>query len=198
MVFIIGGASRAGKSVVSQRLTKELGISSFPLDLLIGAIKGHDPNFASDEHVLGQPGQPFPLKAERLWPAVRGLIRLIDENRLDFVLEGDLILPKQIHEFAGRKRIKCCFMGFPEASVEQKVAELRKFRTSHLNWTDSFSPDEIKHIIRDRILFSRELREECVKYNIPFFDTSHNFAAVTDEVFKQAAQQFRQSPPQTA
>src|SRR5437764_611608 len=97
MVILIGGASRSGKSIVARRVTQELGISAFPLDFLIEAVRGIAPRLDLDGgHRFGEPHQPFVHRAEKLWPSTKRLLWVANLHQIPYLIEGDTVLPRQI------------------------------------------------------------------------------------------------------
>ena len=176
MIYILSGASRSGKTSAAGKITEQFGIPSFSIDYLIGALLSYDKQLNLDNgHVFGQPRQPFVHKAEVLWPATKGLVRIIDLHKRDYLIEGDTILPKQLHTIRDIYQFKAVFFGYPDITVEQKCHELRTIKTDELDWPNRFGDSELRNIVKDRIRFSWYIKAECAKYDFEFINTSSDF-----------------------
>lgn len=64
-------------------------------------------------------------------------------------------------------------LGYPIITAEEVVKNWRKYDTE-LDWTKKKSDVELLKIAEDEINKSKQLKEECEKYNIKFIDTSFN------------------------
>lgn len=75
MILFLQGASHAGKTTFAKRLARLTGASVVSLDLLkMGLIKSGNSDFA------GLTPEDDEAIAERLWPIVREMARVADEN----------------------------------------------------------------------------------------------------------------------
>jgi hypothetical protein len=102
---------------------------------------------------------------------------LVPEIGLDYLLEGDSVLPGQVHklsiDFPGR--VTSCFAGYPSVDPKAKLEEVRH-NSGHLNdWLNDRSDEYILAFIKSMVEFSAELQDECERYAIPFFDVSQGF-----------------------
>jgi len=94
MLYIIGGAARAGKSIIARRLVSECEVPYFNLDfLMMGLAKG-----LSDSGV--NPEASSSEVAAKIWPIVRAMAINILEVGIDYLIEGDTIEPRQVKELS--------------------------------------------------------------------------------------------------
>jgi len=83
MILFLQGASHAGKTTFAKRLARLTGASVVSLDLLkMGLIKSGNSDFA------GLTPEDDEAIAERLWPIVREMARVADENGQSLIIEG--------------------------------------------------------------------------------------------------------------
>ncbi len=92
MLRIVGGAARTGKSIIAQRLLVETQTPYLSLDILRCGLMNGIPSLGFD------PDASTMENAEKLWPLARALALNMDETGVDYIIEGDAILPKQVHE----------------------------------------------------------------------------------------------------
>lgn len=178
MLYVLGGASRAGKTSLSRRAVSEFEIPYFPLDsLLYGLVKGFTQLDISWD-------QPFVERAEKAWPIAKHMFNFFLEEEKDFLIEGDSILPSQVYELSVQgKKVRSCFLGYTELSKDEKLALIRKYHQGDIDWTKSVSDEEMLTMVDQMIEFSKYLKNECAEFGIKYLDVSHDFDAVRAEAF---------------
>lgn len=180
MLYVLGGVSRCGKSMIASRLVVEKSIPFFCIDLLITALQEGVPDLGI-EH-----SQDFIPKAEKLWPIVKPLMEHRIYKDSDYLIEGDGILPSQISELINSHpyKVKACFVGFSEVSSQDKFRQVKNLMVSKDDWTKNISDKELLVRIKGMIEVSKYLNVECQKYSIPYFDSSNNFQEYLEKVFQ--------------
>jgi hypothetical protein len=178
MLYILGGASRSGKSILSRRFASDLGIPFFCLDFLVTSLQD-----IPSLHIKHD--QPFIAKAENLWPMAKNMLSHIISEEPNYLIEGDGILPKQIVELSQLhpNAIRSAFVGYTEISAKDKLKEIREFGGQKDDWTMNYSDDEMTKYITDMIEYSNYLKTECEINNILYFDVSFDFKNKIDELF---------------
>src|ERR1044071_1292544 len=123
MLFVLGGASRAGKSIIAAKLLRETHIPYFSLDMLMMGLTNGMPQLGFD------PDQSSQVNAEKLWPLLRAILVNILETEVDYLIEGDAILPKHVNELIQEfgPQVRACFIGYAEVVPAQKLADIRQF-----------------------------------------------------------------------
>jgi len=182
MLYILGGVSRSGKSMVARRFVSEKQIPFFCIDFLITPLQ-EIPSL-DIKH-----GQPFISKAEKLWPLVKPLLIHLIEKEPNYLIEGDGILPNQVAELQKdfSNNIKACFVGFSEINPQDKFKQVRKLDGNKDDWTKNISDEGLMSYIKDMVEFSKYLKSECNKYDISYFDSSNNFSEYLENVFQYLA-----------
>jgi hypothetical protein len=174
MLYIIGGASRSGKSILAHNLLKDSWIPFFPLDGLVGMLKNSAPEYGVTHDL------PFVQKSENTWKFGKPLLKYLILTQKDYTVEGDCILPKDVAELRDRypEKVKACFLGYCKISTQQKLELVRTFNMGQFDWTLKHDDDAMLKMIESMIEYSIYLKEECKKYNIEFFDVSEDFEGV--------------------
>jgi hypothetical protein len=185
MLYMIGGASRAGKSTAARRLLTEHHVPYLPTDMVMMALAQSMPGLGID------PDQPAPVRGEQLWPVLRAMAVNTLENNLDYLLEGDVLLPGNVAalESLWPGQIRACFIGYTDVLPAQKLAELRGQGDRPGNRWLRRQPDAyVLRFITVEMEFSRLLRAECAALGLAYFDTSRNFVEVIDDVVRYLGQ----------
>ena len=178
MIYVLGGASRSGKTLLARRAVSEKGVPYFPLDALFGGLANGAPQFGVSYE------QSFIDRAEKIWPVAKHVLGFFFREEKDFLIEGDSILPKQVHELIIEgNSVKSCFLGYTALSKEEKLALVRSYHQGALDWTKDISDEEMYRYIDEMIQFSIYLKEECAKYEIRYFDISHDFDRPRQDAF---------------
>lgn len=179
MLYVIGGASRSGKTLLSRRAVSEKGIPYFPLDALFGALVNGAPQFglSYDDPLIERP--------TKLWPISKHFFNFFFQEEKDFLIEGDSILPSQVNEMivSGRS-VKSCFFGYTQLDKDEKLLLVRKYHQGDIDWTKELPDEEMLPLIDEMISFSKYLKEECNKYGIMYFDVSHDFDDARNAAFE--------------
>jgi hypothetical protein len=172
MLIFIGGAARAGKSMLVRRLLAEERLPYLNLDIMkMGIVRGL-PEYRLD------PNAGAVAVAERLWPLVREMSVSLLVDRVDYVFEGEL-LPRHVAALAASHpgRITACFVGYASIPPERKLAQIRAHGGLPNDWPSEYVDAALLAIIRREIAFSQLVRDECAACNVRYFDCSADFLA---------------------
>ena len=175
MLFFIGGAARTGKGILARRLLIEKQIPYLSLDVLKMGLTRGVPEYAIDPNAGGI------AVGERLWPLVREMCASLLLDKVDYLLEGE-VLPKHATQLqqANPKQVRACFLGYTAIPPQQKLREVRAHAGHPNDWPDEVSDADLLQVITREIEFSRYLQAECAAYALPYFDTSHQFLETLD------------------
>lgn len=171
MLYIISGASRAGKTLLAQKLATKKEISYFSLDWLVMGFTNGMPE--TGIHDLLFPDEI----AERSWPFFKAMFKSMLYNDIDYIIEGEAILPELILELMAEhpNQIKTCFLGFTMVEAKEKVTEIKKFRLAEKDWLCEKSDEYILDHVHNMIGHSLKITASCEEHKLPYFDTSSNF-----------------------
>lgn len=179
MIYILGGTSRSGKSIISRRFVTERQIPFFCIDFLTTSLQ--EIPTLNIKH-----GLPFLEKAEKLWPLIKPMLIHLLKEEPQYLIEGDGLLPNQIVELLSEfpNDIKTCFVGFSEIDPQEKLKQVRKFGGNMDDWTKNIPDEELIKHIKAMVEFSKYLKSECTKYGISYFESSNNFPEYLEKVFQ--------------
>ena len=174
MLYIIGGASRTGKSMISRELMALTGIPFFSLDVLMMGLANGVPEYGIN------PVDPEFRNAAKMWPILRSVLINMLESGTEYIVEGYAILPEHAEEIQRLfpDQVKSCFIGYTTIDPEKKLEEIRTYSDLPNDWAKTSSDGEILELVNRSISYSAFLKTECEKYQIPYFDQSDDFAGI--------------------
>jgi 2-phosphoglycerate kinase len=180
MLYIIGGASRTGKSMISRELMTKTGIPCFSLDVLMIGLANGLPEYGIN------PDDPEFRNAEKMWPILRSMLINMIETGTECIVEGYTIFPEHVNEIMSLfpEHVKSCFLGYAEINPEKKLEEIRKYSDLPNDWAKTTSDRDVLELIKRSIRYSRFLKTECEKYEILYFDQSEDFTSTKRRVIE--------------
>jgi hypothetical protein len=181
MIYIIGGAARAGKTIIARRMLVERNIPYFCVDYFVSALDQGAPELGIDAE------SPGVIKAPRLWPRIEPMLRNIVEVEPEYTIEGDALYPQGVSSllqaYAGQ--IRACFLGYADTTPERKLNEIRAFAGNVNDWIQKHPDQYILDLAEEMIGFSRYVRDECNRYSIPYFDVSNDFDSIVEKAYRR-------------
>lgn len=90
MLYLISGTSRSGKSLIARKLMKEYQIPYLSSDWLMMGFNDGIPEYGI--HHLLWPNEI----AKKIWPFLSGMIDNMIYDGMDYVIEGEAMLPELV------------------------------------------------------------------------------------------------------
>ncbi|MBT3342635.1 MAG: hypothetical protein HN712_08100 [Gemmatimonadetes bacterium] len=174
MIYLLGGAPRAGKTTAAHRFVDRTGVSCSSIDFLkMGLVRGM-PDYGIDLY-------DDPATAVKLWPILRGMIHTYAEEEESILIEGYYLLPAYAAELHRdlADRIRSCFIGFCEMDTMRKVRELREHAPG--DWSSGDDEDAVEMAEHLKSV-SREIRADCTRLGLRYFDNVESHDRTLDEV----------------
>ncbi|MFT7282519.1 MAG: 2-phosphoglycerate kinase [Cyclobacteriaceae bacterium] len=171
MIYLIGGTSRSGKTMIAQKMSAQKKISYLSLDWIVMGFTNGIPAYGIHDKL-------FPKEiAERSWSFLEAMFESMLWSDVNYIIEGEAILPELIVELVKKypSRLKICFVGYTDVSVAEKVEDIKKFSTGKSDWMINQSDKYITDHVKNMISHSHEIRESCEKHKVKYIDTSTNF-----------------------
>lgn len=180
MLFLLGGAARAGKSQVARRFQTQTGIPSFCLDyLMMGFAQGlpaYGVNPEDDELCI----------ADRLWPVVRAMALAMTEDELDYLIEGVQLRPRSVAELIQRRPqfVRACFLGYAEIEPLAKARQLRAYGGGLDDWMRAYDDTQMLREVQRLIALSATLRDECAACSLSYFEVGLDLEATVQDILR--------------
>ena len=174
--MMLGGPPRAGKGIISRRVLERAQVPFISLDVLKMGLHHAVPSVGVE---LG--AAPVDV-GERIWPLVRAMALNAAECGVDYLFEGDMLVPAQVAELRELQgdQLRACFVGYRDIEPGRKLDEIRAHRGHPNDWLTEHDDDYIREVVEYGIDFSRWLSEECGHLGIPYVDGSAEFEAGID------------------
>jgi hypothetical protein len=176
VLCLVGGASRSGKTRIARKILADKRIPHLSLDWLMMGFNDGIPEYGI--HHLLWPDEI----ARRMEPFLQGMIDCMLVDGMDYVIEGEAMLPRFAADLIERNpdKVRAAFLGYTEIDVEAKVGLVKKYGDGDNDWLTEKSDEYIRDHIGSMIGHSMMIRKECEELGLPYFDTSEDFQGATE------------------
>ncbi len=168
MIYFIGGAPRAGKSLLGQRLCTSLKVGWISTDLLMELLRvanaaGHKLKWdAAPEAITANAEWFFPYLERFVW----GVSSLADH----YVIEGVDFLPAQVAQLSAQYSIRAVFLGCSDLTMEG----LTQFPGRSQGY-GSLPEAQRRQIVEDVPHWSAFIRQEAERFGYAYVDMASDF-----------------------
>ena len=174
MIYIIGGAPRAGKSILCQQVSAKLQVGWISTDLLLELLR-----LKNEEGVKTEwNAVPEAIIADAQWfyPYLERFIWGVSSLAENYVIEGVDFLPEQVMQLSAQYQIRSVFLGCSQMTLET----FDQFPGRSPGY--SSLPEEMRRqIVLDVPLWSEFIRQEAERFGYPYFDMIGDFSQRLDE-----------------
>jgi hypothetical protein len=176
LLYLIGGAPRAGKTILARRMLAGHRVAYFSLDALMSGIANALPEWG-----IKVP-DPALKRAAATWPLVRAMALNLIESGDDYLIEGDVILPEHVAELHSNfaSQIRACFLGYSSIDPAKKMRAIRRYASAG-DWTRSLTDAHLLKLTGELRDFSGYLRAECAAHGLAYFDESAGFPEMLEQ-----------------
>jgi len=168
MIYLVGGAPRAGKSILSQRISAKLKIGWISTDLLMELLR-----VKNDEGVIVEwnaAPEAVAAAAEWFFPYLERFAWGVSSLAESYVIEGVNFLPAQVALLAAHYPIRAVFLGRSKMTLEQ----FDQFPGRSRGYAGL--PEAMRRqIVQDVPLWSEFVRQEAECFGYPYVDMSDDF-----------------------
>ena len=168
MIYLVGGAPRAGKSILGQRISTKLQVGWVSTDLLLELLRvkkdeGVKREWNATPEAITANAEWFFLYLERfIW----GVSSLAEH----YVIEGVDFLPAQVVQLSTQYQIRSVFLGCSRMTLES----LDQFPGRSRGY--GYLPEAMRRqIAQDVPLWSEFIRQESERFGYPYVDMVSDF-----------------------
>ena len=194
--IIIAGVPRAGKSTISNMLSRKFGYQHVSMDSIIAGFQTAFPE-------LGIPWWPsssteskefeiYRNASERVAQFIRGMLisEEYDEFKPGMVADVFQLLPEHYVKYLHGQNCEIAYLITSAVTPEDRFAIHRAYDTEK-DYSFCFSDEEMLRHCTYVVERSRYLREQCIQYGLPYFETAKN----RQDVFEAILQHFSSNTP---
>lgn len=173
---VIAGIPRSGKSTACKVIINGSNISYIPFDSIISTLYDVFPDLKISHFLDSQE------VSRKIAPFIKSFTKHLKFEHIDFIIDAYQLFPIDVakNEIEG---IDFYFFGYPHVDIERKLGHIRQFSDPG-SWIDDLSDLDLRQIIEKYKHESLIMKEQCLKYNLPFIDMSNNFTASLDAAIK--------------
>ena len=184
--IIIAGVPRAGKSTMSNILSRKIGYQHISMDAIISGMEAVFPEVdmkwwpsSNDE---SENMKRFYNASEKIALFVAAMLKSeeYDEFEPGMVVDVYQLLPEHYVEYLSGKNIGIAYFLTSDVTVEERFAIHKKYDTPK-HYTFDFPDDDMISHCTFVIQRSQFLREQCIKYGLPYYETAKNREVVFEQ-----------------
>jgi hypothetical protein len=168
MIYLVGGAPRAGKSILGQQLAAKLNAGWISTDILMTLLSTKNEEGAKTEWNAA----PEAITANATWffPYLERFIWGVTSMAEQYVIEGVDFLPAQVAQLAPQYQIRSVFLGCSTMTLDR----FERFPGRSPGYI-GLPAKMRRRIVQDVPLWSAFIRQECERFGYPYIDTASDF-----------------------
>lgn len=175
--IIIAGAPRAGKTTLSRKLQDYYDrYTHYKLDSIKRAVFDIFCPGSKDWHLASK-------------VVSRIIQKVVDDNEQEsskkelFIFDTPHLYPEDLKDF-DKEKFLIVFLGYTETTVQAKTDEIIKYDDKSC-WTQKLPREKLEELVQGNIEFSKEIRTQCRRHGIKFFDMSNNLPRNVERIYSQ-------------
>jgi 2-phosphoglycerate kinase len=174
MIYLVGGAPRAGKTILGQRISAQLGIGWISTDLLMDLLRFK--NVEGTKREWNAASDAIAAAAEWFLPCLERFIWGANSLANSYLVEGVDFLPEQVGRLSANYQIRSVFLGCSKMTLER----FDHFPGRSRGYAEL--PDEMRRqFAQDIPLWSEFVRQEAERFHCPYIDMSDDFQSRLNE-----------------
>ncbi len=183
--IIIAGVPRAGKSTISQMIAKRMGYQHISMDSIIAGMEKVFPETKIDTDVLKEPQDNLEFISSKIAPFIRAMMESGEYDECDYgvVIDVYQLLPRDYTKFVENEKCEIFYFLSSDVTSDERYKILKTYDTPN-DYTYYHSDEENKRDCRDIVSISKYIREQCILYDLPYYETSYNREAVIEQFMK--------------
>lgn len=179
MIYLIGGASRSGKTSLTLRLLEEKSIPYLSTDVLMMGLRGVGYSEYANE-------QDDIEVAKHLENIMAPMIENLRYCGVPYALEGVHIRPAFIRAMMEEvpDTVKGCILGYPDISLDQKLKDMHTHAAIANNWLMGEEPEYQRQHLGRHLEISKLDRRDAKIADVAYFNTGERYDETLEEAFK--------------
>jgi hypothetical protein len=186
--IIIAGVPRAGKSTVSNLISKTNEYKHIIMDSIIAGFERCFPELGINTYAdMSSMDILFNISG-KIAPFINAMMKSGEYEELGYGMVFDVyqLLPEDYIKYIDRSSCDIYYLLTADVTPEERFQIQKKYDTPG-DYTYYYSDDEIREGCLYLIEQSKFIREQCLKYGLPYYETSRNREQVFDVFIKSLA-----------
>ena len=195
MLYLIGGAPRCGKTILTEKIAKQKNIPYLSVDAFRA---GLIPYFSQDEITKKLPDQYLRLEtntaeellaseiieSKTLWLGIRGIIEYLILCKQEYIIEGVALMPEHIHELLKTHDASHIRIIYLVKTDKEKIKDGLINNTSKHDWLKDLLQHEefIEKAVNMIHMKSTYIQEQAKRFDFTVIDTSEHFTEKIQEL----------------
>ena len=182
--IIIAGVPRSGKSTISQRISEDLGYQHISMDSIIAGIERVFPETGINSDADTDLWENIRYISSKMALFIRAMIDSGEYNECNYGMVIDIfqLLPQHYIQYIDSSVCDIYYFGTSEVTPEERYELLKKYDTPK-DYTYYKSDEENKKNCVSIVKISKNLKEQCKIYKLPYYDTSYNREQIFESIF---------------
>lgn len=174
MLYLVGGAPRAGKSILARQVSAKLKIGWVSTDLLMKVLSVK--NVEGIKVEWNAAPEAITANAEWFFPCLERFVWGASSMAESYLIEGVDFLPAQVAQLSAQYQIRPVFLGCSQMTLER----FDRFPGHSRGY--AALPEAMRcQIVQDVPLWSQFIRQEAERFSYPYVDMSDDFPARLSE-----------------
>ena len=169
MIYLVGGAPRAGKSILGQRLCTTLKVGWVSTDLLMELLRVN--NAAGRKMEWNANPEAITAAAEWFFPYLERFIWGVNSLADHYMIEGVDFLPAQVAQLSTQYPIRAVFLGCSRMTLED-FTQFPGRSKGYANLPEAHR----RQIVEDVPRWSAFMRREAERLGYPYIDMAGDFS----------------------
>ncbi len=182
--IIIAGVPRSGKSTISQKISNNWGYQHISMDSIIAGIEKVFPETGINSDADTDLWENIHYISSKMALFIHAMIDSGEYNECDYGMVIDIfqLLPQHYIQHIDSSVCEIYYFGTSEVTPEERYKLLKKYDTPK-DYSYYKSEEENKKDCASIVTISKNLKEQCKIYNLPYYDTSYNREQIFKSVF---------------
>lgn len=188
--IIISGVPRAGKSTISRLISKKFGYQHICMDSINAGFEEVFPELGIDTSADLPSLEKIRNISAKIAPFIKAMMDSgeYDEFEPGLVLDVYQLLPEDYMKYLYHNNCEIFYFITSETTPEERFSLLKTYDTEK-DYTFYKPEEELREGCVEIVEMSKFIKEQCIQYNLPYFETAKN----REVVFEQFINGFEQN-----
>ncbi len=180
--IIISGVPRAGKSTVSHLISKKYGYQHICMDSIIAGFESNFPELGISTYADMSSFEILCNISRKIAPFINTMMDSGEYDEFDrgMVLDVYQLLPEDYVKYINEENCKIYYFVTADVTAEERFNILKTYDTEN-DYTFYKSDDELRESCIYLVEQSKIIKEQCIKYNLPYYETSKDRKKIIEE-----------------